>query len=447
MENSNIGFTSKENFIYNKSFGYYAIPFIINKNKAFIKHINSIISHSENDVLADRERFKSCRYVFSYIKEIYKSNDFYRIDPDILLNKMGDKSLIDKLFPFESIQEKKRFPATLDEISILIFGKTKGYLLFKVNYNQMTLEQIETFAYYFKRIANSTKNNSTFAQLCCFILGVNDFTHFKTSKNNLTTPFYYLSFPETFVCDTLQLVCHKIEDSNKNRIAHLVCLGRGYGNPQNTTDDYVQNSNYDMQFSPKLNQTWIGSPNTLTCLLESEDFSTKFLTTNIENDYLCLFLTLQNQRHTLLSLTTDMVTFKNNPRKLLKIQEEVNSFKLSESFKTVSNEYSYQNIYEQMYNILDIDNLISDISDISTNAAEQKEKNISKLFKIFTLAASVETLYNIFSVLVPLIVSYIETKEMPENFFTHIGTLSGCLLSIILLSIFFILIPKITKRK
>lgn len=448
MENNN-ELMSKELFVYNQSFGYYTIPFTIKSKKynTFNKHINSLTSHSEESILADSERFKACRYVFSYIKEIYKSNEYFTIDISALEKKMDCEDIFTNLFPLKARNSEVRFPATLEEISILILGKTKGYILFKVNYNEMSLTQIETFSYYFRHIVNSTKNNSTFAKICCFILGVKDYENFKASKEDLTTPFYYLSFSETYVCDVLQLVCQKIENPEKDKNSHLVCLGRGYANLQETTEKYVENSNYDMRFSPKPNVTWVGSPNTLTCLLEADDFSSKFLTKNIENDHLCLFLALQNQRHTLLSLMTDMVIFKNQSRKLLQIQKKLNAFKLAESFKTVSNEYSYQNIYEQMYNILDIDNLIADISDISTHAAEQKEKNIEKLFKIFTIAASVETLYNIFSVLVPLIVSYLETNKIPENFFTEIGTLSGCIISVILLSVLFITIPKITKRK
>lgn len=448
MEN-NTEVMSKEQFIYNQGFGYYTIPFTIKSQKynAFNKHINSLISHGEGSILADSDRFKACRYVFSYIKEIYKSNNYFTIDLPTLEKRVGCEDLFINLFPFKAPNTNKRFPATLEEISLLIFGKSKGYILFKVNYNDMSLTQIETFSYYFRHIANSTKNNSTFAKICCFILGVKDYENFKASREDLTTPFYYLSFSETYICDVLQLVCHKIESSEKVRNDHLVCLGRGYRSPQDTIDDYVGNSNYDMRFSPRPNITWVGSPNTLTCLLEAENFSSKVLTKNIENDHLCLFLTLQNQRHTLLSLMTDMVIFKNKPHKLLQIQKKLNDFKLAESFKTVSNEYSYQNIYEQMYNILDIDELMSDISDISTHAEEQKEKNIEKLFKIFTIAASVETLYNIFSVLVPLVVSYIKNQEAPADFFTQIGTLSGCILSIILLAILFTIIPKITKRK
>lgn len=439
----------KEQFTYNRSFGYYTIPFTIKskKYKAFNKHINMLISHSEKSISADSERFKACRYVFSYIKEIYKSNKYFTFDIPALEREMNCGDVFAGLFPLKAKNTAERFSATLEEISVLIFGKTKGYILFKVNYNEMSLTEIETFSYYFRHIANSTKNNSTFAEICCFILGVKDYENFKASREDLTTPFYYLSFSETYVCDVLQLVCQKIEGTEKTRNAHLVCLGRGYGNPQDTADDYVGNSNYDMSFSPKPNAIWVGSPNTLTCLLEAEDFSSKFLTKNIENDYLCLFLTLQNQRHTLLSLMTDMVIFKNKPRKLLQIQKKLNDFKLAESFKTVSDEYSYQNIYEQMYNILDIDNLMVDISDISMHAADQKEKNIENLFKIFTIAASVETLYNIFYVLVPIIVSYIETDKMPESFFLELGTLSGCVISVILLLLLFITLPKITKRK
>ena len=100
-----------------------------------------------------------------------------------------------------------------------------------------------------------------------------------------------------------------------------------------------------------------------------------------------------------------------------------------------------------MYNILDIDNLIEDINDISTHAAEQKEHNIERLFKIFTAAATIETLYNILAVLVPLLVDWTKTGEMPLLFPTQIGTLALCVLTVLLLSILFILTPKLLKNK
>ena len=174
----------------NRSFGYYTIPFTINKHKysAFKKRINTIISHSERDILSDSERFKSCRYVFSYIKEIYKTNDFYKIDSDALTREMNCPDVLDRLFPFSDKKSGKRFPSTLEEISILVFGKSKGYLMFKVCYNDMSLRDIEIFSYYFRHIVNSTENNCTFAQICAFILGVEKYETFRVGATLAVVP-------------------------------------------------------------------------------------------------------------------------------------------------------------------------------------------------------------------------------------------------------------------
>ena len=509
MENNKNAATVNDGFKHNKSFGYFSIPFTINKSKykALTKHIDTIADKTIEKPSADNKnnsnssqinnpqstacstnkpqndktivnnspdnsatntataktpkddsnknkkastsntRFDSCRYIFSYITQIFKSNNYYKIDIEALKKEMNNKDIFDKLFPLKSTEPAIRFPAKCEEISIFILDKCKGYLIFKIDYNNMTLEDIEPFSYYFRHIVNSTKNNSTFAEIACFILGVRKFESFERTKEDLTTPFYYLHLPQTYICDVLQLVCNKMDYTDEMKNAHYVTLGRGYQTAESTINDYIEKSKYDMLFSPRPNVTWIGNPSTLTCLIKADDDSTKHSTSNLQNDYLCLFLTLLNQRHTLLSFMTDMVRYKNDSGKLLKIQDKLNAFKLAESFKTVSNEYAYQNIYDRMYAILDIDTLMADINDISTHAAEQKENNIEKLFKIFTVAASIETLYNIFSVLVPLIFSYIVNDQRPDNFFTEIGTLSGCVASVIILAIIFTIAPKIIKRK
>lgn len=138
---------------------------------------------------------------------------------------------------------------------------------------------------------------------------------------------------------------------------------------------------------------------------------------------------------------------KNNPHKLTKLQKTLNMFKLSESFKTVSNEYTYQNVYEQMYDVLDIDKLSEDLSDVTAHAAEQSQKNIQVLFGIFTVIASVETFYNIFIVLFPLISEAIKAETLPPDFFMQINVVVSCVVASLVLVLLCLAVPRIIKRK
>ena len=308
----------------------------------------------------------------------------------------------------------------------------------------MSLTQIECFSYYFRHIANSTRSDSSFSRLACFILGIKDYENYKEYKDDLTKVFPYISLKESYNCDVLQLVCRELP---QNRDSHLVCLGRGYQCTGAAADGYIESSDHDLKFSSNKFSTWVGSPNTMTCILENENRFTRFTQANIENDYLCLFLTLQNQRHTLLSMMTEMVNKKNNPHKLTKLQDTLDMFKLAESFKTVSNEYTYQNIYEQMYDILDINKLVEDLNDVTVHAAEHKQRNIEVLFGIFTVIASVETFYNIFIVLFPLISEAKKAEILSPDLFMEIKVVVSCVVASLMLVLVCIAVPRFIKRK
>ncbi|MBR3780959.1 MAG: hypothetical protein IKK63_07160 [Clostridia bacterium] len=380
--------------VHNESIGYFIIPFRINprRYKDFKKHIEYL---SVNGKASDKNRFEKCRYLFSSITDIYKNADYFQIDNEKLKSSMENGSdMWDKILPLKALNSKARYDAEVEEISALIPDKSKGYLLFKVNYLDMKLTQIESFTYFFRHIANSTRNNSSFARIACYLLGIEDYENFEQRKNDMTQPFCYLSSTTGYICDVLQLVCRKITDKREE---HLACLGRGYQNVGATANNYTNNSNYDIEFSSNKFSIWVGSPNTLTCVLEEDNDFTSHVQANIENDYLCLYLTLQNQRHTLLTYMEDMVNNRNKPHELIKIYQSLNKFKIAESFKTVSNEYAFQNIYEHMYKILDIDKLMEDINDVSANAAEQKSKKIESVFGVFAIVSAIETFYNLFT--------------------------------------------------
>ncbi len=435
---------NQPNVMYNDSIGYYIVPFKINKHKysALKKHLTKF-SAEDNDV--SENRFRNCRYVFKSIRDIYQGCDYFKIDFNLLKAEMVDgETTFEKILPLESADEGRRFAARVDEISAFLTNKAKGYLVFKINYCDMTLEQIESFAYFFRHIANSTPFNSTFAQVSCHILGVKDYEDFKKDKNDFVSLFYYMPFKNTYVCDVLQLICRKIPESSRE--SHLICLGRGYKDLGMTENNYIKDSRHDMELKSNKYATWVGSPGVLTCVLEEENNFTRYTQSNVENDHLCLYLTLQNQRHTLLYFMTDAVNNQKRPGKLIKAQRKLNDFKLAESFKVVSNEYSYQNIYDKMYAILDIDKLTEDISDVSANASEQKNKNIERLFSIFTVIAAIETFYNIFGVLVPMIVDA-RCGDIAEDFWLQIIIVVVCVGVSLLLTILCLFIPKLWHKR
>jgi hypothetical protein len=84
----------------------------------------------------------------------------------------------------------------------------------------------------------------------------------------------------------------------------------------------------------------------------------------MKNDYLAMYLFLLNQRYSLMYLLSEL-TKTTDSKKLDEIEDMLNNFKVCFSFKIVSNEMVYQNLYNKMYNVLGIDKLIDDVQDAS----------------------------------------------------------------------------------
>jgi len=106
---------------------------------------------------------------------------------------------------------------------------------------------------------------------------------------------------------------------------------------------------------------------------------------------------LLHQRQVLLHYNYLAVKEQNDMKKLEQIKKELIRFRINFAYKTVSDEASYQKLYDGMYECLSLDSLNSDIQDVIDRVTEyqdlSKEKGINKalaliaMFSIFSAFA------------------------------------------------------------
>lgn len=75
-----------------------------------------------------------------------------------------------------------------------------------------------------------------------------------------------------------------------------------------------------------------------------------------------------------------------------RVENQLNDFKIKYSFKAVSNELMYQNLYNKMLDVLDISSLIADVEDASERiksadreSDEKREKTTNRILFILGL--------------------------------------------------------------
>lgn len=460
--------SEREKFEASESFGYFIVPFWINKYKSLKKHLSGIVKETINK----NETPYDFQYLFKYVKNIFDASEYFEIDK----SKLCEEDL-KSIFPIQDVDTGKSYNANLLDISIYLMDKTKGFLLFKVDYNAMTEEDLKYFVYYFSHIGNSyNENNSkistTFSKIVAEILKFKDYKTFTKTKGDFTTPFYYIAKKGNCVCPVLQLVKRDFSAmSDEEYKKYCYCIGRGYYSTENLTEERINNNgNVDMIFQPTTSTKWFGNQRNLVCVCNTaiKDTLQKNAASNIEQNYIYLYLTLLNQRFTLLTYMSQLVELKTKSGKLAKIYDKISEFKLLESFKTISDEFAYQNIYSQMYRILDIDDLMNDINEISLKVREQKSRKLENLFKMFTVISAIATFYKIFDVLCPFILNSIKSskgewlRELLESLFglkislepvtnemlrVQLLSIVLCLLVTAIFWVGFMIVPKLSYKK
>jgi hypothetical protein len=151
-------------------------------------------------------------------------------------------------------------------------------------------------------------------------------------------------------------------------------------------------SDYDMIYKPYSYMVWAGCQEGLVMITHETDhestnsFLDKYYFGNLIADYHFMHLMLLNQRFASLLHVEALARASDDSASLERIHADAADLATRYAFHVISDEMVYQNIYTDMYRILHIDKLLSDVEEcrarieaIHNGIAERNEKRTSGL--------------------------------------------------------------------
>lgn len=189
--------------------------------------------------------------------------------------------------------------------------------------------------------------------------------------------FHDASIKKAFVYHRL-FYANSSDDMERN----LFCLRRGLSSNSIYSDEKEGRSSRDFTYYSYEKALWSISPQGAVSLSICEEDSKhyKFLSTNYQqnvmSNYFFLYLLQLHERQALVYYNAKAIRNRKDMRKLASMKKSLLNFFVCFSINAVSDEPSYQNFYECVYDSLNLKKLESDIQEI-INKIEEYELSIS----------------------------------------------------------------------
>lgn len=158
----------------------------------------------------------------------------------------------------------------------------------------------------------------------------------------------------------------------------------------------------DFTYSPTENIYWSGCQNGVVSLSFAEEgnnneiFLTKQFPNNVRRDYFFLYLILLHEREALFWYNAEAVSLWKNHRKLVAMRKNLVEFRICFAYNTVSEEMAYQNLYQNIYDCLNLTNLELDIQDVITQVdiyqQDQIDRRSNKILSLIAFLAVFSTI-------------------------------------------------------
>lgn len=369
-----------------KNFGYFTVPFCVEEEQKanFYDYID------KSNIFSENQNLFNCKYLFKHVNNVFVNQDNKSVIYDI------DMSIAENVKLYKNIFSTDNEVAKIEKLNLIMFSDYLGFLLIKIDYLDMDAMAIADFVFSAKRTRALDRNTKSLVNNMLYDL-INTIL-----PQDLCVPFFYSNNKNFQFCDIFQFVTVN-NDNNYGEEEYtnyynnlLFYLGRGYDTNFNYEKNALGDSSTDMHYDPFVYYDWCGSQSALSCVVNMEKVEEKdfaFLESqfcnNINNDYLLEYLILLNQKYTTMYLLNKL-TQENIDIEI--VENQLNDFKIKYSFKAISNELTYQNIYNKMLVALDIKSLIYDVEDASERiksndrkADEKREKTTNSMLFILGL--------------------------------------------------------------
>ncbi len=315
---------------------------------------------------------------------------------------------------------------TLSQVELTCFATGIAFLEFIVCYKDQTVDQIIEFAHCFRNANWSAEEGAS--NLCAIareLLPQGPVLFFTNSGHN--------SFRSRCLC--FHMLYLPQEEVPRELPRWMYLLKRGYNHsfyyaPQQT-------SPYDMEFGPYPYMHYAGSQEGLVCLCTKPrdtwalSYIQKRHYRQLMTDYRCMYLLLLNQRFSSI-LYMDRIVGHRSDEDVEAVSGDIITLKTNFSFRVVSDDLVYQNVYARMYEILGIDGFITDLDDIQGRCEALKTKKTSQSTEKTEKFLMGLSLLTIFSALIDA-AGYFDRLPMSPTVSTCLslaatmGIIGGCL--------------------
>jgi hypothetical protein len=184
--------------------------------------------------------------------------------------------------------------------------------------------------------------------------------------------FHDASIKKAFVYHRLFFT--NLSDDNKKR--NLYFLRRGLSSNSMYSDEEEERNSRDITYYSYEKALWSISPQGAVSLsiCEKDSSHYKFLTSayqrNIMSNYFFLYLLQLHERQALVFYNAIAIRNRKDMRKLASMKKSLLNFFVCFSINSISDESSYQNFYECVYDSLNLNKLESDIKEIICQVEE-----------------------------------------------------------------------------
>jgi hypothetical protein len=224
----------------------------------------------------------------------------------------------------------------------------------------------------------------------------------------------------------------------------LMLLRRNY-NTMFARENRAESSKYEMMYAPYAYDQWGGSQVALVNLVrecgqeKSDRFLNELKPARLLADCRYMYLLLLNQRFSAIRYIEEIAESEGlSTKQVERLNGRIVKLKTSYSFRVISDDLIYQNVYSRMYQLLDIDNLLADLQDHEEQLALLQSTHTAKTERMASKFLFGISLLSLFSALIDA-AGYFERFPRLQNAATWLSI--GSVTVIVLLCIFWLL-PK-----
>ncbi len=269
----------------------------------------------------------------------------------------------------------------LSEVSCYVFATGIAFLEFKVLYGKMSLDEIVEYIYLFRSLRNDELKYAEYYEPTQISVKTaikkvleNSWDFVKVCFSN---PSEIKSQADIFTMIHTENASNPIR-TNDEIMKYRYWLANGYNTrfnfaPIENKEKYEEK--YNLAYSTSTEHHWGGTQDGIVCL-SVNPFT--FFYRQLCSDYHFMYLILLNHRFTSLQYVYELSKENSRFEEIEKMHEKIVRLKAQYTFRIISDDRVIQNIYHELFQVLELDELAKDIEEENERIIQLKQSELIK---------------------------------------------------------------------